>query len=65
MRLRDAQLDRMPAELFEPGARIRHFAFGPGTIIRLDEERGAYLVQFDSIDTPRSISLRAKLDGGD
>ena len=28
-------------------------------------EKRAYIVHFDSLDTPRAISFRAKLDAGD
>ncbi|MDO4399705.1 MAG: UvrD-helicase domain-containing protein [Coriobacteriia bacterium] len=62
VRLKDAQLDKAPAETFDLGTRVRHFAFGAGTIVGIDDERKAYLVQFDSIDTPRSIAMRAKLE---
>ncbi len=46
---------------FPVGARVRHKAFGCGTVSDLDEEKRAYVVQFDSLDTPRAISFRAKL----
>lgn len=47
---------------FAPGQKVRHFAFGEGVILALDQEKGAYSVQFDSTATPRSISFRAKLE---
>ena len=37
--------------------------FGPGTVLEVDLDRGAYSVQFDSMDTPRKISFRARLEG--
>lgn len=50
---------------FSPGDCVLHKAFGRGVIERLDEEKRAYIVHFDSLDTPRAISFRAKLDAGD
>ena len=37
---------------FSPGQRVEHAMFGPGTVLEVDLDRGAYSVQFDSIDTP-------------
>ncbi|MCI6729259.1 MAG: 3'-5' exonuclease [Candidatus Faecousia sp.] len=45
-----------------PGRRVRHSVFGPGVIVETDTDRGAYVIQFDDMDTPRSISFRAKLE---
>lgn len=45
---------------FEPGQRIHHGIFGTGTVLSHDD--AAYLIQFDALPTPRSISLRAKLE---
>ena len=50
---------------FSPGDCVLHKAFGRGVIERLDEGKRAYIVHFDSLDTPRAISFRAKLDAGD
>lgn len=50
---------------FSPGDCVLHKAFGRGVIERLDEEKRAYIVHFDSLDTPRAISFRAKLDASD
>ena len=50
---------------FSPGDCVLHKAFGRGVIERLDEEKRAYIVHFDLLDTPRAISFRAKLDAGD
>ena len=36
--------------------------FGLGTILEVDRERGAHVVQFDEMATPRRISFRAKLE---
>ena len=45
-----------------PGTRVRHAILGPGTVLAADTERGAHLVKFDAMDTPRAISFRAKLE---
>ena len=45
-----------------PGTRVRHPILGPGTVLEADTERGAHLVRFDAMDTPRAIAFRAKLE---
>ena len=47
---------------FPLGARVRHAIFGPGTVEGVDGDRSAYLVRFDDLPTPRTISFRAKLE---
>ena len=47
---------------FSVGQRVRHQMFGPGTVVEVDMERGAHVVQFDEVATPRRISFRAKLE---
>ena len=44
------------------GTRVRHAVFGAGTVVGVDESRGAHIVKFDGMDTPRAISFRAKLE---
>ena len=44
------------------GTRVRHRVFGEGVILAPDPEQNAYEIRFDSLDTPRKISFRAKLD---
>ncbi len=44
------------------GQRVRHSVFGAGTVVDVDLEKNAHVVQFDGMDTPRSISFRAKLE---
>ncbi|MBO4848301.1 MAG: UvrD-helicase domain-containing protein [Clostridia bacterium] len=46
---------------FEAGQRVDHPILGPGTIIDVDVKNGANIVKFDSMDTPRAISFKAKL----
>lgn len=48
---------------FPVSARIRHEFLGEGTVIGVDPDKGAYTVKFDSVETPRRISFRAKLTG--
>lgn len=49
------------AERFSAGQRVRHSIMGTGEVLEADEKKGAYLIKFDDIDTPRSISFRVKL----
>jgi hypothetical protein len=44
------------------GQRVKHSIFGSGTVVDVDLIKVAHLVKFDNIDTPRSISFRAKLE---
>jgi len=46
------------------GQRVKHNIFGSGTVVDVDliKAKAAHLVKFDNIDTPRSISFRAKLE---
>ncbi len=48
--------------VFPVGQRVRHALFGEGTVLDVDRDKGAHLVQFDAMDTPRQISFRAKLE---
>jgi DNA helicase-2/ATP-dependent DNA helicase PcrA len=47
---------------FPVGQRVRHAVFGEGTVTDVDKDKGAHVVQFDGMDTPRTISFRAKLE---
>lgn len=51
----------LKSELLPAGARIRHEYLGEGNVLEIDTDKGAYLVKFDSIPTPRLISFRVKL----
>ena len=44
------------------GQRVRHAVFGEGTVLDVDLNKVAHVIQFDGMGTPRSISLRAKLE---
>lgn len=50
------------ARVLPAGARVRHRVFGTGSILSVDADRGSYAIQFDEMDTPRSISTRSKLE---
>ncbi len=53
--------ENLESELLPVGARVRHEYLGEGLVLEADAGKGAYLVQFDSLPTPRAISFRAKL----
>ena len=48
--------------LLPPGTRVRHSVFGPGTVLDADADKGAHIIQFDGISTPRAVSFKAKLE---
>lgn len=47
------------------GTVVRHKVFGRGTILGLNADESAYLVQFEDVPTPRAIALRVKLETED
>ncbi len=49
-------------QLLALGQRVAHSIFGAGTILDVDTAKAAYVIQFDKMDTPRTISFRARLD---
>ncbi len=44
------------------GRRVRHGVFGSGTVIGVPQGREGYIVQFDTIPTPRTLGSQAKLE---
>ena len=50
------------ASLFHIGDRIRHRAFGLGTIQDVDLDQSAYTICFDDLPTERRLSLRVKME---
>lgn len=46
----------------KPGTRVAHKAFGQGIVQGIDEQKRAYIIAFDELDTPRCISFRVKLE---
>ena len=55
-------LPEKQAEAFTIGQRVRHEILGPGTVVDVDTGKGAHIIRFDGIATPRTISFRAKLE---
>ncbi len=50
---------------YNPGDRICHAVFGTGTVLEADLTTGAYIIQFDAMQTPRSIAFRVKLSAAE
>lgn len=48
--------------IFPAGQRVMHFIFGLGTVLDVDLDKAAHVVQFDEMTTPRRISFQAKLE---
>ena len=44
------------------GQRVRHAVFGEGIVTDVDTDKGAHLIKFDSMDTPRMISLKVRIE---
>ena len=62
-----ALTDRWIADLvrdarFAGGDRVVHAVFGIGRVAAVDTGKRAYEVEFDDMDTPRTISFKAKLE---
>ena len=54
--------EKLAANAYPVGTRVRHAIFGEGTVAALDPDRHAHLVQFDNMPTPRVISFKARLE---
>lgn len=48
--------------VFSKGQRVKNVIFGLGTVIEVNLVKQAYVVEFDEVDTPRTISFKAKLE---
>lgn len=57
----EARLDAMRS-LFAAGDRVRHPVFGEGTIVLVNSTASCYVIQFDGMETQRSIQFAAKLE---
>ena len=61
----DSSVKHMPETLNENlkkvGERVEHRIFGPGTVVDIDEDRMAYLILFDGMETARTISFKVRL----
>ena len=53
--------EEAPRAAVQTGDRLLHPIMGPGTVVGVDDARGAHIVQFDGAATPRAISFKAKL----
>ena len=53
--------ESLPEGEFSVGQRVRHDILGPGTVVAVDTDKGAHVVQFDNVKTARSISFKVKL----
>ena len=53
--------DGPETDWFQVGDRVLHEYLGPGTVVDVDRDKQAHVIRFDSMPTPRSISLRVKL----
>ncbi len=58
----DSGLKPGAQDRLKPGDRVKHAVFGPGEVLALDLEKGAYVIRFDSLPTPRSIAFRIALE---
>lgn len=59
----DRRMDYLSAKpQFSIGSRVIHPVFGRGTVIDIDTERRAYVIDFDDLPTTRAIAFRAKLE---
>lgn len=63
MRAKDRQLDQGDAApVYPSGTRVRHGVFGEGTIASYDPDRKAYEINFDAMETSRTVSARVKME---
>ncbi|MGN0079147.1 MAG: 3'-5' exonuclease, partial [Eggerthellaceae bacterium] len=53
------------APRFTKGSVVVHRTFGRGTVVDIDAERGAYIIQFDKLETTRSIAFKIRLEAGE
>jgi DNA helicase-2/ATP-dependent DNA helicase PcrA len=54
-------LDQSDQKLYPVGTRVQHAILGAGTVLDLDKDNNAYVIQFDTLPTPRTIAFRVKL----
>ena len=62
IRFSEQRLPEKEPETFSVGRRVKHPIMGEGTVIGIDTEKGAHVVQFDGMTTPRAISFKARLE---
>ena len=54
--------EKLAEQSLPEGTRVRHAVFGTGTVTAVNSEKGAHLILFDGMATPRAISFKAKLE---
>ncbi len=59
--LRRKFLTSQEIERITEGDIIEHKIFGKGTVLKRDEENSAYVIQFEGMETPRTIAFRVML----
>ena len=47
---------------FAKGDKVLHRIMGEGEILAINADKGAYVIKFEDIETPREISFKAKLE---
>ena len=60
--LTEKYLPEQEPETYSIGQRVKHEIMGLGTVVDVDTDKGAHLILFDEMQTPRSISFRARLE---
>jgi DNA helicase-2/ATP-dependent DNA helicase PcrA len=58
----NARLPESAPAPFAAGDRVVHGIMGAGTVEEVLEDRSAWLIRFDGLDTARAISFRARLE---
>lgn len=59
--LKSLRTDPAADQILETGDRVEHAIFGMGTVTECDPDGGKIVVQFDHLNTRRTLSLKAKL----
>ncbi len=58
----DRSLPDREAGAFSAGQRVRHPIMGPGIVLSVDTAKGAHVIQFDAMPTPRTVSFKTRLE---
>ncbi|MCR4650038.1 MAG: UvrD-helicase domain-containing protein [Lachnospiraceae bacterium] len=60
--LNDKLLLKDKKDLLSEGTRVKHMILGKGTIVSIDNDMQAYVIQFDASETERTIAFKVNLD---
>ena len=60
--LSENRLPEHAPEAFAVGQRVRHPIMGEGTVLSVDSTKGAHVIRFDSMPTPRTVSFKTRLE---